>query len=159
MNRNKETKEKVCAFFASDYHFEMISLPYINKNLEQNKEIIILTENDLDKTIEVLLSRMNLEDNKKRKVLEINWKQDDLNKFKKIKKDIKDKKDIIILIKGKENYINNVNENINRWIENRERIKIIDCYDMDEVGNDLDSVMSKYEKVLSTTGEKEIQKI
>ena len=23
------TKEKLCAFFASDYHFEMISLPYI----------------------------------------------------------------------------------------------------------------------------------
>ena len=40
---NKETKEKICTFFVSDYHFEMISLPYIDKKLEENEEIIILT--------------------------------------------------------------------------------------------------------------------
>ena len=38
------TKEKICAFYASDYHFEMISLPYISKSMDENKEIIILTE-------------------------------------------------------------------------------------------------------------------
>ena len=48
MNKNQETKEKICTFFASDYHFEMISLPYIDKNLEEDKEIIILTENNLE---------------------------------------------------------------------------------------------------------------
>ena len=31
MNKSKITKEKTCAFYASDYHFEMISLPYIEK--------------------------------------------------------------------------------------------------------------------------------
>ena len=34
---SKETKEKVCTFFVSDYHFEMVSLPYINKKLEENE--------------------------------------------------------------------------------------------------------------------------
>ena len=56
---NKETKEKICTFFASDYHFEMISLPYIDKKLEENEEIIILTENNLEDTIKTLLSKMN----------------------------------------------------------------------------------------------------
>ena len=49
MNRN--TKEKICAFYASDYHFEMISLPYINKKMENKEDIIILTENNLEETL------------------------------------------------------------------------------------------------------------
>ena len=59
------TKEKICAFYASDYHFEMISLPYISKSMDENKEIIILTENDLEDTVKTLISRMNLKDAKK----------------------------------------------------------------------------------------------
>ena len=38
MKKNKR-KEKICLFFASDYHFEMISLPYINENLKKNKNV------------------------------------------------------------------------------------------------------------------------
>ena len=30
MNESQITKEKTCAFYASDYHFEIISLPYKN---------------------------------------------------------------------------------------------------------------------------------
>ncbi len=59
MSKNQETKEKTCAFYASDYHFEMISLPYIEKNLEESKEILVLTENNLDDTIRNLISRIN----------------------------------------------------------------------------------------------------
>ena len=32
------TKEKTCAFYASDYHFEMISLPFIEKILKRIKK-------------------------------------------------------------------------------------------------------------------------
>ena len=71
MNKNQETKEKICTFFASDYHFEMISLPYIDKNLEEDKEIIILTENNLEETINTLVSKTNLKDDKKKKILRL----------------------------------------------------------------------------------------
>ena len=52
--------KKICAFYASDYHFEMISLPYIEESLEKRKEIIILTENDLQSTIKTLISNINI---------------------------------------------------------------------------------------------------
>ena len=84
MNKVNKTKEKTCAIFASDYHFEMISLPYIEKNLE--KEIIVLTENNLENTMKTLISRVNLKEEKKNNIFKINWKNDDLNKFKQIKK-------------------------------------------------------------------------
>ena len=34
MNKKEKTKENLCAFYANDNHFEMISLPYIAKNIE-----------------------------------------------------------------------------------------------------------------------------
>lgn len=158
MSINK-TKEKICTFFVSDYHFEMKSLPYITKNLEKEKNIIILTENNLKDTMEKLIERTNFDDVKKTKILNIDWENDDLRKFKEIKEDIKNEKETIVFIKGKKNYIQNVNKNLEAWIENNDKIKIVDCYDIEEVGENIEEIMSKYDKVLNTSGEKEIEKI
>ena len=125
MRKNQLTKEKTCAFYASDYHFEMISLPYIEKNLEDNKDIIVLTENSLEDTMRTLISNINLKEEKKKKIININWKNDDLNKFKQIKEDIDKNKNMIIFIKGNKNYINNINENIQKWVNKRENVKIL----------------------------------
>lgn len=156
---SRETKEKVCTFFVSDYHFEMVSLPYINKKLEENEEIIVLTENNLEDTIQVLLSRMNFKEERKNKILSINWKNDDFAKFKEIKRNVEKQSEFTIFIKGKENYIHNINENIKKWIEENSKIKVIDCYDMEEVGSNMDTVMASYKSILSTSGEKEIEKL
>ena len=66
---------------------------------------------------------------------------------------------MIIFVKGKENYIHNVNQNIAKWIPQESNVKIIDCYDLEEIGENLDEVMEQYQKILRTTGEKEIEKI
>lgn len=159
MNKTQETKEKICAFYASDYHFEMISLPYINKQIEEDKQVIVLTENNLEETINTVISKINLKEEKKAKILNINWKNDDLSKIRKIKKAIESEKETTIFIKGKENYIKNINENIEKWTKENEKIKLIDCYDLEEISNNLDDIMDKYNVVLGTTGEKQIQKI
>ncbi len=152
MNKNQKTKEKTCAFYASDYHFEMISLPYINKKLDESKEIIVLTENNLKETIKTLVSKINLNEDKKVDILKIDWENNDLNKFKKINEDIKSKKDMVIFVKGKENYIKNINENIEKWTEKSKNVEIIDCYDMEEISQDMDNIMDQYKFTLKTTG-------
>ena len=158
MNKNT-TKEKICAFYASDYHFEMISLPYIHKKMEKQDEIIILTENNLEETMKTFLSKTNLKENKKKEILQLNWKNNYLEKFKEIKTKENKEKDMIIFIKGKENYIRNVNRNIEKWIPEKNHVKIIDCYDIEEVGENLDEIMGQYKKILKTVGEEEIEKI
>lgn len=152
MNKNQKTKEKTCAFYASDYHFEMISLPYINKKLDESKEVIVLTENNLKETIKTLVSKINLNEDKKVDILKIDWENNDLNKFKKINEDIKSKKDMVIFVKGKENYIKNINENIEKWTEKSKNVEIIDCYDMEEISQDMDNIMDQYKFTLKTTG-------
>lgn len=151
MKKNQETKEKICAFYASDYHFEMVSLPYIERKIAEDNKVFILTENNLEDTIKVLINNMNLEEEKKNKILNINWKNDDLKKFKEIKDE---NKNMTIFIKGTENYIKNINKNIEKWVDLND-VKIIDCYDIEEIGN-LENIMNKYEKVLGTAGIKEI---
>lgn len=153
------TKERICAFYASDYHFEMISLPYINERIEEKDEIIILTENNLEETMKTLLEKTNMREEKKEKILKLNWENNDLNKLKEIKTKIEEEKNMTIFIKGKKNYIHNVNQNIEKWIAKKEQVKIIDCYDIEEVGENLEEIVKNYNEVLKTSGKKEIQKI
>ena len=145
------TKEINCAFYASDYHFEMISLPYISRSMDQNKEIIILTENDLDDTVKTLISKINLNEEKKKKILKLNWKNEDLIKFKELSKKTKENKEIVIFIKGKQNYIKNINKNIEKWVMKNSNIKVVDCYEFFEVKNKMKEVAGEYDKVLGTT--------
>ena len=159
MNKDEKTKEKICAFYAGNYHFEMVSIPYINKKLENNEEIIILTENDLEETIKKLLSNINLKENKKENILKINWKNEDTEKIKKIEKNANENKNTVVFIKGKEKYINNTNKNIEKLLSQNNNINIIDCYDIQEVGEDLEKLMSQYNKILSTTRRKRNRKI
>ena len=149
------TKEKMCAFYASDYHFEMISLPYISKSIDENKKVIILTENNLEETVNTLISRMNLKTDKQKKILALDWNNNDLEKFKEISKNSKENKEMIIFIKGKENYIDNVNKNIEKWVKDSEKIKTIDCYEFFEVENQIDSIAEKYDKILGTSREEQ----
>lgn len=159
MNINQKAKEKTCAFYASDYHFEMITLPYIERNMEKEKQVIILTENNLEETANKLIERINLNEEKKKKLIKIDWNNNDLNKFKQIKNIADLDEELIILVKGKENYIKNINKNITKWTQKSEKIKIIDCYDMEEIGEKMDEIMEGYKNVLSTTGERKIEKI
>ena len=145
------TKEKSCAFYASDYHFEMISLPYISKSMDENKEIIILTENNLKNTVDTLISKMNLKKEKQEKILSLDWNNNDLKKFKEISKKSKENSDMVIFIKGKENYVKNINKNIEKWVTANNHAKVIDCYEFFEVEEKIDEIAKEYDKVLGTS--------
>ena len=145
------SKEKICLFFASDYHFEMISLPYINESLKKDKNIVVITENNLKETINKVLTNLNLGKEDKDKIINLDWENDNLSKFKQIKKANEEKKETVIFIKGKENYINTINKNIENWI-NFNDVEIIDCYDINEVNYNVSNIANQYNKVLSTSG-------
>ncbi len=156
MKKEENTKERVCAFYASDYHFEMISLPYINKKIEENDEVVILSENDLEETMQTLLNKINLKEDKKKNILNLNWKNNNSEKIDKLKEKINEKKNLIIFIKGKESYINYTNRKIGKWIPEEKAVKIIDCYNIEEVGENLNDIVGRYHRILRTEGEIEV---
>ena len=151
MMKENKREEKLCLFFASDYHFEMISLPYISESLKKNKDVIIMTENDLDSSVDKVLSSINLSNEEKNSLVKIDWKNDNLSKFKEVKNADKNGKEVLIFVKGKENYISNMNKNIENWTS-LDNVKIIDCYDINEVQDDVSDIAKRYKRVLSTSG-------
>ena len=150
MKKNKR-KEKICLFFASDYHFEMISLPYINESLKKNKDVVIMTENDLENSVNKVISSINLNEEEKNRLNKIDWKNDELNKFKEVKNADKDGKELLIFVKVRENYINNMNKNIANWT-NLKNVEIVDCYDINEVQNNAGEIAKQYDNVLFSSG-------
>ena len=110
-----------------------------------------MTENDLNGTVDKLLSRVNLNKEEKNRITKIDWKNNDVSKFKEIKNANENGEKIIVFIKGKENYINSINENIKNWVNNG-KVKVVDCYDINEVYKNVSSIAKNYNKVLSTSG-------
>lgn len=151
MMKENKREEKLCLFFASDYHFEMISLPYINENLKKNKDVVIMTENDLGNSVNKVISSINLNEEEKSRLNKIDWKNDELNKFKEVKNADKDGKELLIFVKGRENYINNMNKNIENWT-NLKNVEIVDCYDINEVQNNAGEIAKQYDNVLFSSG-------
>ena len=143
--------EKVCSFFASDYHFEMITLPYIKESLEENKKVIVFTENDLEETINKVLDRMNLDNDMKNKILNIGWKNNDVEKVKELEYANTENRELLIFIKGKEKYIESIEKEFLK-INNNNETEIVDCYDVNELGDNTAKIAKNYDKVLNTVG-------
>ena len=150
-----KTKEKTCIFYASDYHFEMMILPYLDKKIEENNNIVIFTENNLKDTINVLVSKTNLKEEKKEKILNLDWKNNDLKKFENLKEYEKSPKETCVFIKGTENYIKNVRNNINTNSKEN-KLNIIDCYFVDDIDGNINKVAKNYKNILNTKGEAKI---
>lgn len=137
--------EKICCFYVSDFHLEMILLPYINAHINEN--IVIITENDFNETVGILVSKMNLKKENKEKILNLGWNG-------KEEKNIKDKSIIIII--GNKKYIENKNNEIREG--NNGDITIIDCYNFEDIKQNMDNIINDYSKNLNTTGFGNIEK-
>lgn len=134
--------EKLCCFYVSEFHLEMILLPYINKSLDENKKIFIVSEINLEKSLGILMSKINLKENRKNEILNLNWKN---NSVKNIENNS------VIIIVGKSKFIKNINEQLK--IENS---VIVDCYNFEETKDDVMEISKMYEKNLNTRGIQDI---
>ena len=136
--------EKLCCFYVSDFHLEMILLPYINKKIEEN--IIIKTERNLEETVNILVSKMNLNEKNKEKILSLGWNGEENKK-------IEDKSNVIII--GNKKYIENVNNQIKQ--DDIKDAIVIDCYNFEDTKDEMDSLMDSYGQSLNTSGQEKLK--
>ena len=130
-----ERLEKTCCFYVSEFHLEMILVPYIKEKIDEN--ITILTEKKLKGSLEILISKMNLKEDEKEKILKLEWDGDT---------EIKENSNIIIV--GTSKYIQNKNEEI----KSKNAVSILDCYDFEEEKNNVNNIVEKYPKTINTLG-------
>lgn len=142
----KEHKtEKTCLFCVSDYHLEMILLPYIKEKID-NSKFIIFTENNLEESIEILLTKINLEEKDKEKIKDINWKNTDDIKLEQIQKNENEK--VNIIVNGSYNYIKLINNKIKRIVN--KNTEIIDCFHIGDSNVDVSEISQEYKTILNT---------
>ena len=151
--------EKTCSFYASDYHLEMIMIPYINKKIEEKSKVTILTERNLNDTVKDVISKINLSEVRKKEILKLNWKKSEIQNFEKEKN-----KEKTIFVIGSMNYIKNANKEIEKIAnkeskQNKFKTKVINCYSLEEAKLNATEITLEHTKVLNTKEEKEIEKM
>lgn len=160
--------KRVCGFNVSSIHFSVMILPYINKELENGKEIITFLEGNLEKNIQEILSKITLNNEAKEKIKNINWKATDIEKInfeRFFKQKITEEKNLSFIVYGSEKYINNVNEKIEKTLKKHEKIlenrniKITNCYTIDDFKENIREILNKHEAMFNTSGEKKIEEI
>jgi len=132
--KNEET-EKNCCFYVSDYHLEMILIPYINKKIDE--DVSISTEKKLRESVEILMSKINMNDENKQKILNLGWDGEEK---------IKDNSNVIII--GSNKYI----EDKNREMSSLNAISVLDCYNFEEEKDNINDIVKKYKNTLNTFG-------
>lgn len=130
-----ERKEKTCCFYVSEFHLEMILVPYINEKIDEN--ITILTEKKLRETLKILISKMNLKEEHKERILKLGWDGEEK---------IKENSNIIII--GSKKFIKDKNEEI----KNKNALSVLDCYDFEEEKEDMENIVKQYKNSLNTLG-------
>lgn len=130
-----KNEEKTCCFYVSEFHLEMLIVPYIREKINQN--INILSEKNLRKTIEILISRLNINEEEKEKILQLNWDGEE-----------KIEENCNVIIIGSKKFI----EEKSAEIEKMNILSVLDCYDFEQEKDNMDDIIKQYKKKLNTLG-------
>lgn len=152
---------KLCSFYISDWHLVTMLLPYINKKINEQIEIATILEKDIKENVNTLVEKLNLKN--KEKILNLEWNKKDIRENNIIKNLLSNtNNEKIIIVNGNKEYIEKVNLKLEEYINGRNiksKIKIINCYEIVEFDGSITEILDKHDKVLNTSGEKEIEEI
>ena len=149
MGVQKKNINKICNFYINEWHLVTAILPYVAKLVEEKEEIIVYCENSINQNIEIVLSRINIKEETKEKIKKINFGMSKVDK-------IEFKKDLSIIVSGSEDYIKEINIEIDNNIKNsskEKKVRIINCYNISEKKINIKRILKSYKTLLKTSGE------
>jgi len=120
---------RVCGFYVSEIHLITMILPYIKKQLDKGVKFNTFFEMNLKENAKLVLDKVILDDKVKKNMLSINWEIRTPYNYpfveKELKNILKNNQQVNFLIVGDDQYIETINENLNKFFDkndNRERI-------------------------------------
>ena len=160
MKSLKECSEKLCSFYVSNAHLVTMLIPYLSRKIKEGNNFIIFTQNNLENEVEMILSKINIKEEEKQKIRNINWKKS-LYQENVIKEKLENNiENLYIIINGDNEYVEKINEKVERINEkNQKNVTIIDCYEVLQVNQEINKILNNHDKILNTSGEKEISEV
>lgn len=151
--KNVESKniKRLCNFYVNEVHLSVMLFPYINKEMNEDVEITTIFEKINKAEFEDLINKINFPN--KNKLLNLNWSNNNeiANQTKKI---LKNNKKNTIIISGSKEYILNKNEEINEVINkigiSGRDIKIINCFQVEDVIHEMPELVEQHNGILNT---------
>lgn len=163
MKKESKKIERLCSFYVSKWHLTTMLLPYINRKIDEDVKIITILENNIEENIKTLVEKLNLKN--KEKILNIHWNTTSDTKYKEIEKKLKmeigEKINNVILINGCKNYMKKNNENLEKWFQKSSIscLKIINFYEVGSFNDNIMEILDNHDRVFNTSGEKEIKEV
>ena len=161
--------KKVCGFYVSSVHLITMILPYIKKQIEEEKNIETFFEYNLENNINNILQKIIISSEEKEKILKINWNRNKIKKYSEIEKylkeNIENKKSIDLLISGNKKYISNINNMLEKYFLknenklNNKNISIINCFEVEEFDDNVREILETHEYILNTSGMHKIEDV
>lgn len=136
--------KRLCCFYVNDIHLITMLLPYINERINENTEIITILETDISESAKKVIER--IQGKKSEELLSVDWKNKKIGYLYEC--DVKNK---LILISGKDEFMNEANKIINN---KNERCTILNCYEMVQGSSELQEILDNHDKVVNTSGER-----
>ena len=133
--------QRICTFFVSSYHLLTIILPYINKTINEEKDVEVILEKDITKSVKRYLKIVDLYAEQEEKILSLNWKKENKNVFE------KELSNTEIFIIGSQKFI----KKISSKLDSKNTGNIIDCYYINKLEK-INEINEKYDFVLKTYG-------
>lgn len=171
MDFQKKNVKNMCNFYASESHLALMLLPYLSKQMEKGVYFETILKENIVENIEEVISKLNLKQEIKEKMLNINWKTNEITGYKEIEDFmnnlINKEKEISIILNGNIKQVEQINELINTWIyKNMNNLKkrdikitTISCFKALEFKENIDTIINKYDYALNTSGEHKIEEI
>lgn len=134
--------ERICNLYISNEHLLVTLAGYLKKEIENGTKVIVLSQDNMRKSIKDIKKKIN---NK-----ELKQKVDYLENIN-VELITNDKK-VTVIIKGDNNFINNMEKKIKEMFkEDDESVNIVSCYDINKNSN-INRIVNEYEKMLNTSG-------
>lgn len=164
MSLKEKMAAKVCNFYVNNWHLLTILFPYLNKNLDEKTKIVTILEDNLEDYAQTLIEKIILNNQDKDKIMDINWRKTNIenkNFENYLTTNTKGNNELILIVNGQTDYIENANETIYDLINKKEMtnktVKIINCFNVSNNSVNMSNILNNHETVLNTLGEIKVE--
>lgn len=139
---------KACNFYVSQWHLFAALLPYVRDELKKNNKIIFISQDNLEKGLKQLVTKLNLKFENKNGINDVIWL--DENFVMELKEELRP---VTIVVQGTVNFIKEINTYIESNLKKLYRkVTIINCYEIYDTNEMLYNILDEHDFVFNTAG-------
>ena len=139
---------KACNFYVSQWHLFAALLPYVRDELKKNNKIIFISQDNLEKGLKQLVTKLNLKFENKNGINDVIWL--DENFVMELKEELKP---VTIVVQGTVSFIKEINTYIESNLKKLYRkVTIINCYEIYDTNEMLYNILDEHDFVFNTAG-------